>query len=110
MLIEIDMTTNTCNSKNSDLIQDQNGFAQGSLPTVTGKQSDVRQLLGDNVENNKGDAQQKKERSNCKKVKFPCLACVVVAAPTQRMLLKVSSFKWSDNPIKRIVKKHSCIY
>ncbi|XP_022976186.1 polyadenylate-binding protein-interacting protein 4-like [Cucurbita maxima] len=54
-------------NQTSDLVQDQNGFAHGSLPTVTGKQSDVRQLLGDNVENNKGDAQQKKEGSNCKK-------------------------------------------
>ncbi|KAG7024851.1 hypothetical protein SDJN02_13670, partial [Cucurbita argyrosperma subsp. argyrosperma] len=45
----------------SDLVQDQNGFGHGALPTVTGKLSDVRPLLRDNVENNQRDAQQKRE-------------------------------------------------
>ncbi|XP_022151014.1 uncharacterized protein LOC111019035 isoform X2 [Momordica charantia] len=51
----------------SNLVQDQNGFAHGSVPTITGKHSDVRQLLRDNIESNQGDAQQKRERINCKK-------------------------------------------
>lgn len=65
----MDVITNTdFNCKNSDLVQDQNGFARGSLPTVTGKLSDVRQLLRDNLENHQGDGHQERERINCKKV------------------------------------------
>ncbi|CAK9321846.1 unnamed protein product [Citrullus colocynthis] len=55
-------------NQTSDLVQDQNGFARGSLPTVTGKLSDVRQLLRDNLENHQGDGHQKRERINCKKL------------------------------------------
>jgi len=55
------ITNTDFNCKNSDLVQDQNGFGHGSLPTVTGKLSDVRPLLRDNVENNQRDAQQKRE-------------------------------------------------
>lgn len=69
------------NCKNSELVQDQNGFAHGSLPTVSGKFSDAdaRELSQDTIENNQGDEQQKREMINCKKVNFPCLACRVVA-------------------------------
>lgn len=66
------ITKTDSNCKNSDLVEDQNGFARSSAPTVTGKLNDVRQLLQDNAENNQGDGHQKREKINCKKV-IPCL-------------------------------------
>ncbi|XP_038906325.1 polyadenylate-binding protein-interacting protein 4-like [Benincasa hispida] len=55
-------------NQTSDLVQDQNGFAHGSLPTATGKLSDVRQLSRDSTDNNQGDGHQRRERINCKKL------------------------------------------
>ncbi|KAL0550054.1 hypothetical protein IC582_014552 [Cucumis melo] len=55
-------------NQTSDLVEDQNGFARSSAPTVTGKLNDVRQLLQDNAENNQGDGHQKREKINCKKL------------------------------------------
>lgn len=57
-------------NQTSELVQDQNGFAHGSLPTVSGKFSDAdaRELSQDTIENNQGDEQQKREMINCKKL------------------------------------------
>ncbi|XP_022932139.1 uncharacterized protein LOC111438462 [Cucurbita moschata] len=90
----------------SDLVQDQNGFGHGSLPTVTGKLSDVRPLLRDNVENNQRDAQQKRENKLQKVYHIP-IHNDPIFPPTSLQLEVVTgaAINWRQDPDNQLKKE-----
>ncbi|KAG6577425.1 hypothetical protein SDJN03_24999, partial [Cucurbita argyrosperma subsp. sororia] len=90
----------------SDLVQDQNGFGHGALPTVTGKLSDVRPLLRDNVENNQRDAQQKRENKLQKVYHIP-IHNDPIFPPTSLQLEVVTgaAINWRQDPDNKLKKE-----